>query len=92
MLLRDAQEQARVLYVARRASGGNAEDLLQTHIAEIISTLKTLQSTKRTTWPQTPSQKARDVGLMLLAALELANEMEIDSLQALESLLYKESP
>lgn len=88
MLLRDAQEQARVVYAARQASAKNDEDLLQAHITEIISTLKTLQNTKPTTWPQ----NAKDVGLILLVALELANEMEIDSLQALESLLYKESP
>jgi hypothetical protein len=61
-------------------------------MTEIISLLKTLQSTKRTTWSQAPSQQARDVGLMLLVGLELANEMEIDSVGALKSLLYKESP
>ena len=92
MLLRDAQEQARVLYVARRDSAGNDVDLLQAHITEIISILKMLQSTNRTTWSKALSQKTRDVGLMLLVALELANEMDIDSLEALESLLYKESP
>ena len=92
MLLRDAQEESRVLYVARRDSAKDAENLLLSHMTEVIAILKTLQDTKRTNWDQTPTPQKRIVGLLLMVALGLANEMEIDSLQALKSVLLEESP
>ena len=91
MLLRDAQEEARILYIARRDSAKHSQDLLLAHMAEATTTLKTLQRTGRTKWEQAPAQRSRAVGLMLLVTLGLANEMEVDSLEAFRSLLLEES-
>lgn len=41
---------------------------------------------------QTPTDRERAVGLMLTVTLGLANELEVDSLQALRSVLLEESP
>jgi hypothetical protein len=92
MLLRDAQEEARVLYAALRDSVGDGGDPLVSHVAEGAATLERLRDTERGTWGQTPKDRERAVGLMLLVALGLANELEVDSLGALRSVLLEESP
>ena len=92
MLLRDAQEETRVLYAARRDSKKNKDDLLLAHMAEASSMLRTLESAKRQECGQTSEQKQRTVGLILLVGLGLANEAQVDSLEALKSVLLQESP
>ena len=92
MLLRGAQEEARVLYAALRDSAGDDGDPLVSHVAEAAATLETLRGTGRGEWGQTPADRNRLVGLMLLVALGLANELEVDSLAALRSVLLEESP
>ena len=61
-------------------------------MAEAVATLETLRGTERENWGKTPTDRERAVGLMLLVALGLANELEVDSLQALRSVLLGESP
>ena len=61
-------------------------------MAEAAATLETLRGTERGSWGQTPTDRERAVGLMLLVALGLANELEVDSLGALRSVLLEESP
>ncbi len=92
MSLRDAQEEARVLYAALRDSTGDGGDPWVSHVAEAAATLETLRATERGNWGQTPTDRERSVGLVLLVALGLANELEVDSLQALRSVLLEESP
>ena len=92
MLLRDAQEETRVLYAARRNSRKNSDDLLPAHMAEVSSILRTLESAKGQECGQTSEQKQRTVGLILLVGLGLANEAHVDSLEALKSVLLQESP
>ncbi len=62
------------------------------HVAEAAATLETLRGTERGNWGQMPMDRERAVGLMLLVALGLATELEVDSLQALRSVLLEESP
>jgi hypothetical protein len=92
MLLRDAQEEARVLYTALRDSAETGEDPLLSHVAEAASTLETLRGMERGNWKDLPAEQERAVGLMLLLALGLANEVEVDSLRALKAVMLKESP
>ena len=92
MSLRDAQEEARIVYTAQRDYAKEGEDLLLLHMTEATIILKSLKNIERTTWDQTSTPKARIIGLLLMVALGLANEMEVDSLEALKSLLYEESP
>ncbi len=92
MLVRNAQEEARILYAALRDSAGDEGDPLVSHVAEAAVTIETLRGTERGNWGQTPMDRERAVGLMLLVALGLANELEVDSLQALRSVLLEESP
>ena len=92
MLLRGAQEEARVLYAALHDSAGDDGDPLVSHVAEAATTLETLRGTGRGEWGKTPADRNRLVGLMLLVALGLANELEVDSLAALRSVLLEESP
>ncbi len=92
MLLRDAQEETRVLYAALRDSAGHGGDPLVSHVAEAVATLEMLRGTERGDWGKTSTDWERAVGLMLLVALGLANELEVDSLQALRSVLLEESP
>lgn len=92
MLLRDAQEEARILYAALRDSAGDQVDPLVSQMAEAAATLETLRGTERGDWGQTPADRERAVGLMLLVALGLANELEVDSLSALKTVLLDESP
>jgi hypothetical protein len=91
MLLRDAQEEARVLYAALRDSVGDREDSLVSHVAEVTATLETLRGTKWGNWGQTPTDRASGVGLMLLFASGLANELEVHCLRARRSVLLEES-
>ena len=92
MLLRDAQEETRVVYTARRDLTKGRSDLLLSHISEVIDILKLLKDAKKTTWAQLSTSKERTVGLLLLVALGVANETQVDSLEALKSILLEESP
>ena len=92
MLPRDAQEEARILYAALRDSAGDGGDPLVSHVAEAAATLETLRGTERGNWGQPPTDRERAVGLVLLVALGLATVLEVDSLQALRSVLLEESP
>ena len=91
MLLRDAQEEARVVYAARRGSGEAADEPLEPHLGEATMFLDTLRRTERSQWNEL-GEPGRAVGLLLLVALGLASELEIDSLEALRSVLLAESP
>ncbi len=91
MLLRDAQEEARVVYVARRDYASGPEDLLLSHITEAADIFNLLKDAKRTTWEQVSIPKTRIVGLLLMVALGLANELDVDSLCALKSVFLEES-
>jgi len=92
MLLRDAQEETRVVYTARRDLSRDRSDLLLSHISEVIDILKLLREAKKPTWDQVSTSKERTVGLLLLVALGVANETQVDSLAALKSVLLEESP
>ena len=61
-------------------------------MTEATAILKSLKDVKRTTWDKTSTPKTRIVGLLLMVALGLASEMEVDSLQALKSMFLEESP
>jgi len=50
MLLRDAQEETRIVYTARRDYAKGGEDLLLSHMTEATAILKSLKDVKRTTW------------------------------------------
>ena len=92
MLLRDAQEETRIVYSARRGLLRDRSDCLLLHISEAIDVLKLLKEAEKSTWAQASASKERAVGLLLLVALGIANETEVDSLEALKSVLLKESP
>jgi len=92
MLLRDAQEETRVVYAARRDLPRDRSDLLLSHISEVIDILTSLQKANKSAWAQVSSSKERTVGLLLLVALGVANETKVDSLEALKSVLLEESP
>ena len=91
MLVRDAQEEARVVYAARRGSGTDLGEPLQVHLAEATGFLDRLRRTERSQWCEL-GEPERAVGVLLLVALGLANELEVDSLEALKSVLPAESP
>lgn len=92
MLLRSAQEEARILYAARRDATSGGGDALADHVAEAAKILEFLQRTERTNWGRALPDRTRAVGLILLVVLGLAGEFEVDSLAALESEFLKESP
>jgi hypothetical protein len=92
MLLRDAQEEARIVYIARQNRTKGRNDVFLSHITEVTDILESLRNTKQSDWHETDIPSARIVGLLLMVALELANKLKIDSLEALESLFLEESP
>jgi thymidine phosphorylase len=92
MLLRDAQEETRVVYAARQTLSKDSGDVLLNHISEAIEILESLKTAEKSSWPQMLTSKKRAVGLLLLIALGIANETEVDSFEALKSLLLEESP
>ena len=92
MLPGEAQEETRIVYTARRDYAKGGEDLLLSHMTEATAILKSLKDVKRTTCDQTSTPKTRIVGLLLMVALGLASETEVDSFFALKSMLLEESP
>jgi len=92
MLLRDAQEQARVIYNARQNFPDKNENLLRMHLSEVISVLEKIRMSDVLKEKVIVENLNRAVGLMLLVSLELANQLEVDSLDALKSVLLEESP
>jgi hypothetical protein len=92
MLIRDAQEESRIVYNARRNLPREGSELLLSHISEAVDLLRSLQEAEKSAWDQVSSSKERTVGLLLLVALGVANETKVDSLVALKSVLLEESP
>jgi len=92
MLLRDAQEQVRVLNAARRNSAGGQANALGSQVAEVSATLQQLAHKSPSDWKNMIRNKDKAVGLMLLVVLGVANELEVDGLEALRATLVEESP
>lgn len=92
MLLRDVQEEVRVRYAAIRDSAEDAGDPLVLHVAGAAAILEKLRATERGNWGRTTADRENAVGLVLPAVLGLANELEVDSLQALRSVSLGASP
>jgi hypothetical protein len=61
------------------------------HIAESASYLKVMSGVSDGDGSRSITNPERTVGIMLLVAFGLANEFEIDSLDALRSVLLEES-
>jgi len=57
-----------------------------------IDILKALQETKEPAWAQVYASKERAVGLLPLVAFAVTNETQVDSLEALKSVLLEKSP
>ena len=92
MLLRDAQEQARILYVAKRDSGPALEDAFTAHLREANEAIKALQEQGKPICEALGVNPSRAVGVLLLVALETANALNVDALAALTDVLHTESP
>ena len=92
MLLRDAQEQVRVLYAARRDSASSSEDAFTTHLLEANDAIDGLQDLRKRTYEGHGVNPGRVVGVLLLVALETANKLNIDALAAFTDVLHTESP
>jgi hypothetical protein len=92
MLLRDAQEQVRVLNAARRDFVGGRQHPLATDLADLAVVLERLGGGSAAVWGASIVDKEQTVGLMLLAALGVANELEVDGAEALRATLLKQSP
>ena len=50
MLLRDAQEEARVVYSARQNTSNEGVNLLQFHLSEVTSSLEEIHSADHLEW------------------------------------------
>lgn len=92
MLLRDAQEQVRVLYAARRDSASSSEDAFTAHLLEANDAIDGLQGLRKPTCEGHGVNPGRVVGVLLLVALETANKLNIDALAAFTDVLHTESP
>jgi hypothetical protein len=92
MLLRDAQEEARILFAALRNAGKGEDDLLTSHVAEAAGLLDVLKGTEPGLWCDVSAARTRTVGLVLLVGLALANALKVDSTEALKEVLLEESP
>jgi len=92
MLFRDVQEDARILYLARKNSQVGEGDLLLKHLTELSHLIQWAQNAEQKQWKNKSQNPKRLVGLMLLVALELANKMELDSLESIKEVLLDESP
>lgn len=86
MLLRDAQEEVRVVYAARASASGN--DPLGYHLDEVLSALVMVRSNP----PLSTIDPERMVGIMLTLSFAIANRFSIDSLTAFQNTINKESP
>ena len=92
MLLRDAQEQARILYAAKRDSASTSENAFRAHLFEANDAIKAFQEQGKPVCEAHGMNPSRAVGVLLLVALETANELNIDALAAFTDLLHTESP
>lgn len=92
MLLRDAQEEVRVLCLALRNSARIEGEPLQVLAGELANTFHQLSQRKPSDWKDLIGNRDRTVGLMLLAALGAANELEVDSRDALKTVMYAAFP
>ena len=92
MLLRDAQEEARIVHAAMRGAVANDGDPQVSHVAEAAALLEILKGTDRSRWTDVIEDRTKAVGLILLTGLGLANEFEVDGSEALKSVLLEESP
>lgn len=76
MLLREAQEQVRVLYTARGDSASGSEDAFKTHLLEANGAIDGYQDPRQQNREGHGVNAERVVGVLLLVALEIANEHE----------------
>ncbi len=91
MLIHDAQEQVRLLYAALGNRSQGAASTPERHLTEAQEVLKQLTSRSGRAEPTSESNR-RSVGILLLAAFGIASHLEVDSLDALKSVLLEESP
>jgi len=92
MLLRDAREEARILFAALGNAGKDEGDLLTSHVAEAARLLDMLKGTVPDLWGDVSEARTRTVGLVLLVGVALANALKLDSTEALKGVLLEESP
>ncbi len=92
MLLREAQEQVRVLNAAIRNSTGGRADRLAAQVSEAGDTLRRLADRDPSEWTDLVANKDKTVGLMLIVVLGVANELGVDALEAMQATLIEESP
>ena len=92
MLLRDAQEEARILYSALRDSTTEGNGALESHLKEALATAEKLVDAERIRWSTAVEDPSKIIGLFLLVSLGLANEFGIDSVEALRRMLLEKSP
>ncbi len=92
MLLRDAQEEVRVLGTALRDSAATERDPLCSQVATASALLRSLKAEDRADWGETVEDRAKAVGILMLVALGLANEFAVDSAEALKASLLEASP
>ena len=91
MLLRDAQEETRILYAAKRTAPGAQRDPLLTHTSEALDVLNAVVRTPADRLQALQDPK-RAVGMLLLVGFALANDLQVDSLDAMKSILLEQSP
>ena len=75
MLLRDAQEQVRILYAARHNSQKKGVDVFLLHLNAAKVIIDKLKQSKNRN--QALTNPDRDAGLLLISALALMNELQI---------------
>lgn len=92
MLLRDAQEQVRILYAAKRNAVRGQGDLLSAHVREATTTLGVIQPDRGEEWKGRVADPDRFAGLLLLVAFAISNELKVDAHAAFENVLREECP
>ena len=90
MLLRDAQEETRVLLVALRNAG--EKDPMAVQVIEAYDMLAALKGTELDGWSDSIENGRRAVGVILMMGMALANKLEIDSAEAFKFVLLEKSP
>jgi hypothetical protein len=71
---------------------GGQPNPLASRVAEVSANLRQLAQRDPSEWKSVIGNKDRAFGLMLPVALGVANEVEVDGLQALQATLVEESP
>lgn len=94
MLLRDAQDQARVAFAAQR-NRGQLRDPEQAAILNAARALHPLSQRSSGEWDRLgykADQSEAIVGTLLIAAMALANQLGVDSDMAMRNALLHASP